>query len=174
MLEVVLNDFEITFQGFLVLCLGCVFILAAECTAGEPDGDVRLNGETLELVWTYDISGPINLPPLRVGDNVIVVPEKGTMLAINLGDGELAWESDPPQRVWDRAFTSDGKLIFVGIEGRRLVALNQKNGSIQWETELKTDVQAPPLVSGEVLYVPTTYVGPGLDATHLVEPSSTQ
>ena len=108
---------KLPFQGFLVLCLECMLILAAACTAGEPEGDVRIDGETLELVWTYDTSGPINLPPLRVGDNVIVVPEKGTMLAISLKDGELAWEYDPPQRIWNRAFTSDGKLIFVGIEG---------------------------------------------------------
>ena len=138
-------------------------MLTPACTAGEPDGDVQLDGGKLELVWTNDTGAPINQPPLRVGDYVIVVPEKGAVLAIILDDGELAWEFDPPRRVWDRAFTSNGQIIFVGIEGGGLVALDAKTGDVRWEKDLGIEVQAPPMVSGGVIYVPTTFVGPGLE-----------
>lgn len=131
--------------------------------AEEPEAiEPHLVGENLVMAWTYDTGGPINHPPLRIGDMVIAVAEKGALFALDGETGAVRWQYDPPQRIWDRAYASNGRSLFIGIEGGRLVALDVETGKMQWEKELGIDTQVPPLVAGDVLYVSTTFVGPGL------------
>ena len=146
----------------LITILLSILVVSA-CGGGESVQDVRLEGDNLELVWTYDAGSPINQIPLRVRDLVFTVPEKGSLLALDLEDGQVVWEYDPDQRIWDRAYTSDGELLFIGVEGGRLVALDVKSGEVRWDVELGIDVQVPPVVSNGVLYAATTFVGPGLE-----------
>jgi glucose dehydrogenase len=122
----------------------------------------ELNGENLFLAWRYDTGGAINHPPLQVQDLVIVVPSQGALLALDSETGTLRWKYDPPQRIWDRAYATDGRLLFVGVEGGQLVALEIGNGQEAWTNDLGIDMQVPPLVAGDILFAPTTFVGPGL------------
>jgi outer membrane protein assembly factor BamB len=48
--------------------------------------------------------------------------------------------------------------------GGQLVVLDAETGKVQWQEELGIDVQVPPHVAGDVLYVPTTFVVSGLDS----------
>lgn len=135
-------------------------LLQAGCLANPADsGD-----PTLTLLWTYQTDGAINEPPLVVDNVVIALPDKGSVLAFDAQSGDVEWEFDPPQGVWHRAFETDGHQVFVGTGGGTLVALDVANGSLRWQAELGINTQHPPLVAGDVLYVPTTYVGPGLDS----------
>lgn len=121
-----------------------------------------LDGENLSLAWTYESGDAINHPPLRIGDLLIVVPREGPLLALDAESGVLRWQYDPGRKVWDRAYATDGRLLFLGTEGGNLVALDTETGEVQWQQDLGIDVQVPPLVAGDILYVPTTFVGPGL------------
>jgi outer membrane protein assembly factor BamB len=100
---------------------------------------------------------------LRVGNLVFTIPEKGPLLALNLKNGQVVWEYDPPQRIWDRAYSSNGELILVGTEGGRLIALDVSSGEVRWNEDLGINAQVPPVVTDEVLYAATTFVGPGLE-----------
>jgi outer membrane protein assembly factor BamB len=117
----------------------------------------------LSLEWEKDSGGPINEPPLRVGNLIIVIPQNGPLLARDANNGKTVWQYDSPQGVWDRAYASDGRLVFVGVPGGKLVALDVKNGRLRWERDLGINVQAPPIVVDGVIYAVTTFVGPGLD-----------
>ena len=150
----------------VAVLFGCVLALglSASCT-NQPDTVVeqRLGSASLTLAWTYDTGKPINQPPLRVGDVLIAVGAGRPLVALEAETGVLRWQFDPPAGVWERAYASDGRLVFVGVGGGRLVALDAQTGQARWAQELGIDVQLPALVDGEVLYVPTTFVGPGLD-----------
>jgi outer membrane protein assembly factor BamB len=76
----------------------------------------------------------------------------------------LRWEYAPPERIWDRAYVSDGRSFFIGIEGGQIVALDAATGEVRWQTELGINAQTPLYLADGVLYVPTTFVGPGLTA----------
>lgn len=120
--------------------------------------------EPLTLAWTYDTGGAINHPPLPVGEVVIVVPVDGPVTAVNVADGSVRWQYDPPERIWDRAYAGDGRSFFIGIEGGQVVALDAASGEVRWQKELGINAQTPLYVADGVLYVPTTFVGPGLTA----------
>ena len=146
--------------------VGCALTLglSAGCTH-QPDQVIqqRLDGDSLTLAWTYDTGGSINQPPLRVNDVLIAIGAGRPLVALNVGTGTLRWQYDPPDGVWERAYASDGRLVFVGVGGGRLVALDAQTGQTRWAHDLGINVQLPPLIEGDVVYVPTTFVGPALE-----------
>ena len=145
--------------------IGLAFSLAlsAGCAGYDELVEQRLDGESLALAWTYDTTGPINRPPVRVGDVLVAVGTGRPLVALDVETGALRWKYDPPEGAWDRAYAADGQSVYVGVGGGRLAALDARNGQMRWTRELGINVQVPPLVDGDVLYVPTTFVGPGLE-----------
>lgn len=118
--------------------------------------------ENLALAWKYQAEGAINQTPLIVADLVIVAPSGGPLLVLDLDTGRERWRFAPTQGLWERAFASDGKRVFIGLKDKSLVALNAANGKLLWQKELGINMQVPPLVSDGVLYAPTTFIGPEL------------
>ena len=145
----------------LVLILLLLFITACKKQATVPQ---RLDRDSLHLAWTYDTNNPINHPPLRVGDIVVIVSGDGPLLGLDIKTGQVKWQYAPAteKRIWDRAFASNGELVFVGIEGGQVIALDGESGQVRWEQNLGIDMQHPPLIADDILYVPTTFVGTGL------------
>lgn len=128
----------------------------------EPATAIPELAYPLTLVWTYAIGGPINHPPLPVGDVIIAVANNGSVRALNIQDGSLRWQYAPEERIWDRTYASDGRSFFIGLEGGLLAALDVATGELRWQKELGVNAQTPLRVADDVLYVPTTFVGPGL------------
>ncbi|OIN94939.1 MAG: hypothetical protein AUJ21_04125 [Anaerolineae bacterium CG1_02_58_13] len=120
------------------------------------------HNETLALAWTVQTDGAINQTPLIVGETVILVPSGAPLLALDLETGAAKWTFAPPEGVWERAYVSDGKRVFVGVKGGSLAALDVSTGKLLWQTDLGINMQVPPLVSDGVLYAPTAFVGPEL------------
>lgn len=139
-----------------------LMVLAAACTALQPQPGGRLNGESLRLAWRYEIGEPINLTPLPVGKILVTAGRESGVVGLALQSGELVWRYQPDGGIWERALGTDGKYVFVGVPGGRLVALDARSGKPKWEKTLGIEVQAPLRVYQGNLYVPTTYVGPGL------------
>ncbi len=114
--------------------------------------------------WTHQTGGPINAAPLPVGDAVMVAPQGGPLLALDAASGQPRWQYQPDNRLWERALASDGERVFVGEDGARLTALDAASGEVLWQQELGINTQMAPLVANGVLYVPTTFAGPGITA----------
>ena len=68
----------------------------------------------------------------------------------------------PPEGLWERALAGAGKTIYVGLRGGKIAALDARDGTLRWQTSLGIEVQAPPVIDQDTLFVPTTFVGPGL------------
>ncbi len=142
---------------FLLLFLVALTILGCSPEQSEfaPDG-------TISLAWTIQTDGAINHPPLIVGDVLILAPSGAALLALDLETGAAKWTFAPPEGVWDRAYASDGKRVFVGVKDKSIAALDVSNGKLLWQVDLGINVQVPPLVSEGIVYASTTFVGPEL------------
>ncbi|MEK7324467.1 MAG: PQQ-binding-like beta-propeller repeat protein, partial [Chloroflexota bacterium] len=153
------------FTGVAVAMLFGLIWAARQNNKPESEVSVErlLDGNSLALAWTFDAGGPINSSPLRTGEVVLVAPSGGPLMALNVETGAQRWQYSPPEGVWDRAIAADGRRVFVGLGGGRLTALEAGAGKMLWQKDLGIDVQYPPLVDDGVLYVPTTFVGPGLE-----------
>ena len=133
------------------------------CSPEQSRVEFAPNG-TLSLTWTIQTNGAINHPPLIVGDVLILTPSDAPLLALDLETGAAKWTFAPPEGVWERAFASDGKRVFVGLKDKCLAALDVSSGKLLWQKDLEINIQVPPLVSDGILYVPTAFVGPELKA----------
>ena len=142
---------------FLLLSLIALTILGCSPEQSEfaPDG-------TISLAWTIQTDGAINHPPLIVDGTVILAPSGAPLLALDLETGAAKWTFAPPEGVWDRAYASDGKRVFVGVKNKTIVALDISDGKMIWQKDLGINVQVPPLVDGGIVYASTTFVGPEL------------
>jgi outer membrane protein assembly factor BamB len=142
----------------IILLVGC-----------KPDNNFiqrSVDESSLALKWTFESGAPINQVPLRVSNVVVVVPAGGPLIALNVETGKVSWKYDPPAGVWERSYAGYGKQVYVGVAGGRLAALDATTGEVDWEAELGIEVQSSPLVTDENLYVPTTFVGPGIENKH--------
>ncbi|RMF01615.1 MAG: hypothetical protein D6768_10200, partial [Chloroflexi bacterium] len=165
---------------FSPLVFGLLIWLAVAGCAGQPAispqtanpeandtstaGDNAISGETLHLAWTYQANGSINDSPVPVGDVVVAGPVGGPLLALDAQSGELRWQYKPEGRLWERAVAGAENLVIVGSENGVLTALDVATGEPVWSVDVGINVQMAPLVAGDVIYVPTTFVGPGIKA----------
>ena len=147
---------------FLAVLIIAFLAVLSGCAAPAPPAPRPLDGSRLKLAWTYASGGPINLPPVVAGGVVLVIPQDGPLLALDAKTGGLAWRFDPPQGLWDRALAAADGQVYVGLKGGLLAALDARSGALLWQSSLGVEVQAPPAASGGRVYVPSTFVGPGL------------
>ncbi|MBV6395830.1 MAG: Outer membrane protein assembly factor BamB [Anaerolineales bacterium] len=136
---------------FLPTLLGC-----------SPQPRALALNKDLSLAWTIQTDGAINHPPLIVGDIVLLAPAGAPLLALDLATGATKWTFAPPEGIWERAYASDGRRVFVGVKGGGLAALNVKNGKVIWQKELGINVQVPPFIDDGIVYASTAFVGPEL------------
>lgn len=145
-----------------VLIFSLFFLAGSGCANPDTTREDSTLDEQLDLAWTVQTEGAINQTPLIVGDTVIVCPSGLPLLALHLETGKERWRFTPAQGVWERAYTSDGKRVFVGLKDKSLATLDASNGKLLWEVDLGINAQVPPLVSGGIVYAPTAFVGPEL------------
>jgi outer membrane protein assembly factor BamB len=150
---------------------------------GGPGADETLvmvgtsEGEVLSLatdvgteIWRSRVSSEILSSP-RESDNVVVVRTiDGKIFALDAITGERLWVYDRTVPALTLRGTSTpviaNGLIIAGFDGGRLTALELKTGKLLWETkvavsrgrselERMVDIDAQPLVAGDVIYVTT-------------------
>lgn len=144
------------------LLLVLLLVLAGCQVGGSAAGERALNGAALREAWTQSVGAPINHPPLPVGEILIVAAVESPLVGLDIETGKPRWQYDPGVRIWDRAFASDGERVFIGIADGGFIALDASTGKVLWETQLGINAQVPPLVAGGVVYVSTTFAGPGM------------
>ncbi|MEN8233633.1 MAG: PQQ-binding-like beta-propeller repeat protein [Actinomycetota bacterium] len=131
-------------------------LAAASCESRDDAG-------SLVPVWTHDTGGPVGAPPIAVGDVVVVAPDGEPIVALDMDTGAVRWTFDSPDRIWHRTLATDGDRLFFGLDGGRLAAIDVTSGAPIWEQALGIDTQHAPYVGEGILYVPTAFVGPGLE-----------
>ena len=120
-------------------------------------------GDAMKLAWSVETNKPISIPPVVSGNIVMVVPKGRPLLAFSAADGSQLWEYDPGKTIWNRSLESDGTRAFVCTKGGMIAAVDITNGKQLWQTALGIDCQRQPHISGDNIYVSTTFVGPGIE-----------
>lgn len=92
--------------------------------------------------------------PLVVGDTIYAPNNNGTLYAIKLATGQLAWSLPLGHSLWG-APTTDGKLIFVSSLDHFLYAVDPNTHKLVWKTNLGGSAPGSPLVAsdGSSLYL---------------------
>ncbi len=136
----------------------------AMVVVGSPKGDLlAYSSADGKLLWTSKASSEILSPPVLGGGLVIVRSGDNRLTAYDATDGKRKWFFQRPTpalslRVSARPLI-DGKYVFVGFPGGKLIAVSTSNGAAAWEgtvalpkgaTELDrvADITSAPVVSG--------------------------
>jgi len=131
---------------------------------GSPKGDLLVFSATDgALVWKAKASSEILAPP-AVGQGLVIVRSGDNRLAAyDAQDGKRKWFFQRPSPSLALRVTSppviDGKYVFAGFPGGKLVAVSLSNGAPVWEgavalpkgtTELErvADITSAPVVAG--------------------------
>lgn len=151
----------------MIIAVAALVLGAQAAFAAEPNTNLELDQNALELAWSFDTGKPFNIAP-TVGDGkAFVIPVDGYLHAFNAETGHLDWTYDPEEGLWDRGLSVHGEQLIVCHKDGAVAALNTADGAVQWKTDLGINCQRPHHVNGDTVYVSTTFVGPGLPADPL-------
>jgi outer membrane protein assembly factor BamB len=131
---------------------------------GSPKGDLlAFSSSDGKLLWKSKTTSEILSPPVLGGGIVIVRSGDNRLAAYDAADGKRKWFFQRPTpalslRVAARPLI-DGKYVFAGFPGGKLIAVSTSNGAAAWDgtvalpkgaTELDrvADVTSAPVISG--------------------------
>lgn len=134
---------------------------------GSPKGDLLVfSAADGKLAWKAKATSEILAPP-AVGDGLIVVRSGDNRLAAyGASDGKRKWLFQRPSPALSLRVTAppviDGKYLFAGFPGGKLIAVNLANGTAAWEgtvalpkgaTELErvADITSSPIIAGRTV-----------------------
>ncbi len=129
----------------------------------DPDGvyALRLNDEgasSIVQVWRTELEGVSFLTASPPDERIFVVTAQGRVLALNVRDGQVLWNSDSVEAGGPRPSAIAGTL-FVVASDYRIVALKAENGKRRWRSkEIGVRVTGAPAVVDNLVWVA------GLDA----------
>lgn len=134
---------------------------------GSPKGDLLVfSAADGKLAWKAKATSEILAPPVIGAGLVIVRSGDNRLAAYDAADGKRKWLFQRPSPALSLRVTSppviDGKFVFAGFPGGKLMALSLANGAAVWEgtvalskgtTELErvADITSSPVVSGKTI-----------------------
>jgi glucose dehydrogenase len=72
-------------------------------------------------------------------------PRWGTLSAIDLGTGKIAWQNKTSQPLVGGVLATAGGLLFMGEGNGNFNAYNSQNGDLLWQAKSEFGVNAPPM-----------------------------
>ncbi len=144
---------------------------------GTQNGElISLSAQGGERLWRTRLSTQVLSVP-QVNDQfkqLIVQTADGRVYALDLATGRVKWNFSSPEPLLTLHGTSTPRVIpgvtFAGFANGRLVALDNRNGQMLWDTrvavssgrtdiERLVDIDAQPFISSLGLLVSTSYQG---------------
>lgn len=133
---------------------------------GGADGFVyALSAETGKQIWKYEVKNTLVSRPTFAGGRLFVTTADDTVYAFDAGTGKWLWhyKRRSPQSATVHAASTplvDGNEVLVGMSDGYIVSLSVEEGSVKWERKIHTgtkftDVDAGPVLAGDVIYVPS-------------------
>jgi hypothetical protein len=109
---------------------------------------------TLQIEWTLPVEAYISESfHLTAANGKIYVPSSRGLYALNAVNGDLVWRKDT-QLPLGEAPTIVGSTVYVPCLDRRLLALNDSNGSVIWTfDDAGAGFSSNPLVVDGVVYI---------------------
>jgi len=144
---------------------------------GTQNGElVSMSAQGGERLWRTRLSTEVlAAPQINAHNNqVIVQTGDGRVSALDIKTGRVKWSFTSPEPLLTLHGTAKPKVLpgvtFTGFANGRMVALDNRNGQMQWDTrvalpsgrtdiERLVDVDAQPLISSHGMLVSTSFQG---------------
>lgn len=125
-------------------------------SSGSDESLISLDTATGKPTWgqAFTASDHWIASPLVVGDTVYAPNNNGTLYALKLATGQLAWSLPLGRYLWSAPLT-DGKLIYIGSLDHFLYAVDPATRKLAWKVDMGGPVPGTPTLSsdGKALYL---------------------
>ncbi|EHM44566.1 outer membrane protein assembly factor BamB [Yokenella regensburgei] len=128
------------------------------------------NQFTPSTAWDTSVGSGIgdfysNLHPAYADNVVYAADRKGTVKAMNLGDGKEVWSVNLAEKdgwfshapaLLSGGLTVSGGHVYVGSEKAKVYALNTSDGTVAWQTTVAGEAMSRPVISDGMVIVHTS------------------
>jgi sulfocyanin len=126
----------------------------------------KANVKNLALAWTYNTGVQLSFEttPVVVNGIMYMTTANSKVIALNAVTGQQMWRYEPTLTTTiiccgpnNRGVAVYGDRVFVGTLDDRLIALNQRDGTVAWETRIDdpaagySQTAAPLIADGKVI-----------------------
>ena len=160
----------------LLLLIGCRFsseseaatavphptsVLATAVPASPtPEPTVVPLGVAAERIWQRPFGLGLKGAAAFGAERVFVATDTA-VVALDPATGDTVWEATLPDGVWSRSLAANDTAVVVGSPGQ-IMALNPNDGRILWQQPVVGNLLWAPLLSEDMVYAGTAFVGPGV------------
>lgn len=115
---------------------------------------------TLRRDWSVNVGngqgGIYNkLVPALDGTSLYAASENGTVVAVNVANGDVLWRIRLDDVSITGAVGAANGLVMLGTEDAEVIVLDQSNGNELWRGAVTSEVLAPPQTNGDVVVAQT-------------------
>jgi outer membrane protein assembly factor BamB len=109
-------------------------------------------------VASVPIESPTGVTPAVRGEMVFAGTEQADFNAINWRSKQIKWKfNDPEGSISTRSSPAvNAKHVIFGTRNRQVYSLDPRDGSVNWQTELKGKIDSSPVISGQRVFVGST------------------
>jgi hypothetical protein len=108
-----------------------------------------------EIVWRVKKSVP-NIPsPLLVGDEILMVSDKGVATCVDAASGEVHYSERLGGNFCSSPLYADGRIWIGNREGQTFVLAPGKNFLVEATNQLDGEIMATPIAVGPALFIRT-------------------
>ncbi len=112
---------------------------------GYSKSDVPSN---LKPLWTFEAGESIESSAAIVGGTVFVGSQKGELIALALGNGELRWRYNAKAAIGESSPTVSNGVVYVGDLSGVLHAVRASDGQGLWTFKTNGEIKSSPVVVG--------------------------
>ena len=109
-------------------------------------------------VAKVEIESPTGTTPATLGEHVYFGTQQGSFLAIDWKEAKIHWKRDDPlggTSIVASAAVNDRQVVYA-VRNRQVISLDPKTGKEQWIAQLKSKVDASPVIVGDRVLVAAT------------------
>ena len=125
---------------------------SAGAAPARPDFGVNKLFPGVRERWRFDAGWTIASSASVIGETVVFGDASGTVRALRVADGSIAWEFGTDDPIYSTPAVAGGRVVFGSTNGG-IYALDALKGSLVWKVQTGGPVVASPSVSGGVVYI---------------------
>ena len=109
-------------------------------------------------VARVEIESPTGTTPATLGDHVYFGTQQGTFLAVDWKEAKVHWKREDPlggTSIVASAAVNEQQVVYA-VKNRQVISLDPKSGKERWIAQLKSKVDASPVIAGDRVLVAAT------------------
>jgi outer membrane protein assembly factor BamB len=118
----------------------------------RPDFGINARYPQVKERWRFDAGWTIASSAAVSGDTVVVGDASGTVRALRIANGSIAWEFKTDDPVYSTPDVAGGRVVFGGTGGT-IYALDARVGTTVWKMQAAGPIVASPRIVDDVVYI---------------------